>query len=669
MSNEVIEVGSNEEGDNRKPKRLRISRACANCRNAKLKCDGDTPACSPCRQQSKRCSYEATSKRRGLRSGYVRALELLWGLTFNEVDNAEAVAELLLGRLSKQDLATSADRSDVSSPASVVLDRWKQSTVSRRLDELLDECEEPNVGLGTGQGTGEIQQMQLAASAQWTMVSKVEHASNLQAYSNFSAYRSSTEQTSITAQQSSCPSSSRKIAETPSYARQLISLCFEHVQSWLPILDRHIILKTVFQCNSNSVSGISGDQAALWGLYAYTSATLNHMLENQSERNHARQNSRIFYTQAYSMLPLDSNDPIELGHIQCIVLIALTRFVSGAFIATSRLLKLAIDWIPQLSVRDKAQDALCRLYLAIFILDTVAAAKRQEIPTISFGSIEHHCEFREGVEEWQSWQGTSALEAQTTSLMPSDVPTRALSLLVLNARLLRPLNDRLRSKTADRFMTMVELTRWVEYIQQQDFDSSFMSALSGDAIGHTTLPPGFVCLRIIYTALCDPGYSHTGGIAAEHTDPILGHINPRLTMEDLTKLSNAPHAFDCFPLIVLLLPGMLPSAEGDPTVPYTNGAHTTGQRDFAITSTQESHHPLQRQARENAEEAHNIPEGISDMQEHSDRLLASLNRGTALNTELPDGHDPDSVPSFDSYSFPIDAPFLDFMDDLDERAA
>ena len=671
MSNEVIEVASNEEGDGRKAKRLRISRACAKCRHAKLKCDGESPTCSSCRQQNKRCSYEVSSRRRGLRSGHVRALELLWGLTFHEVENAEEVAERLLGRLSKQDLSTSTDRSDAAAPASVVLEVWKQSSVLRRLDELLDEREEHNTGLGSGSNAEDSQQIQLGTATKWSIVNKAADGPDLLNRSNHIPQHSKTEQNPSTVPQNICAARSTIPLEPPLYARELIDLCFEHVQSWLPILDRHIILKTAFQYASKPASENRGDRAALWGLYAYTSATLGHMLKDQNPRDDAQHNSSILYAQAFSMLPLDTDDAIELGHIQCAVLIALTRFVSGAYTATSRLLRLASEWMSEMAGEGKNQNTFSRLYLAIFVLETVAAAKRQGIPTTSFADIEDRCKIHEGVEEWQPWRGPYAMEAEALAPTPSDVPTRALSLLVLHARLLRYLNDRLRSQTTCLNLEKSQIHQWLDYIKRQAFDTSFTSALVGDAINYRTLPPGYVSLRIIYTALCDPAHLHTTATSGDDSYSTSdSELEPKLTLDDLKTLSTAPHAFECFPLIVLLLPSRVEQCAPGTTELIFDGAQDTVHRDYATSQGPATDGRAQAGEHQTVGEAKNMYQDISDIQQHSDRLLVSLTSGTTtLNNELPEGNDPDTGPSFDSYSFPSDAPFLDFMDDLDKRAA
>ncbi|KAG5766361.1 hypothetical protein H9Q72_005580 [Fusarium xylarioides] len=87
-----------------KPKRTRVnkhkrvSRACNYCQARKYRCNGSHPTCSRCSAIHYPCSYgpDTKNKKRGLTTGYARALELLWALVFTVVPNSKAVVQELL---------------------------------------------------------------------------------------------------------------------------------------------------------------------------------------------------------------------------------------------------------------------------------------------------------------------------------------------------------------------------------------------------------------------------------------------------------------------------------------------------------------------------------------------------------------------------------------------
>ncbi|ENH66320.1 Quinic acid utilization activator [Fusarium oxysporum f. sp. cubense race 1] len=135
-----------------KPKRTRVnkhkrvSRACDYCRARKHRCDGSHPTCSRCSAIHYPCSYGPDSKKRGLTTGYVRALELLWALVFTVVPNSKAVVQELL-----PDIQFSLDsRSRLVLNSRLVRDyetlrqAWDGSDIQEELDQLLSNIQQGN---------------------------------------------------------------------------------------------------------------------------------------------------------------------------------------------------------------------------------------------------------------------------------------------------------------------------------------------------------------------------------------------------------------------------------------------------------------------------------------------------------------------------------------------
>src|SRR5690606_4981241 len=99
------------------PKRRRVSRACDACRSAKDKCDGAKPRCQRCVTLRRQCTYLSPGKRRGIRTGYIRAIELALALLLESLPACEAV---LLRALAERgpDLAGALRDRDSSSSSS-----------------------------------------------------------------------------------------------------------------------------------------------------------------------------------------------------------------------------------------------------------------------------------------------------------------------------------------------------------------------------------------------------------------------------------------------------------------------------------------------------------------------------------------------------------------------
>lgn len=594
-----------DEGRSKRPaKRQRVARACVPCRYAKLRCDGQQPVCSTCGQLKKGCTYESVAKRRGLRSGYVRALELLWGLTFCEIENAESVVDQLLGRLSKQDLIASADRTDSHSAASEVLDRWKQSDISLHLEELLNEEDGPTNETGTREVYYRSQDLKTATDPNWVVIEK-KAAQGEQTGSgapltntNLQSNEPSPAVVQLLVEDDDDVSQGRP----PPYASQLLQLFLSHTQSWLPIIERHIMLKTSFQCQRKSSLAQHGDLAALQGIYAYASATLNHLLTDKENSQHAQKHSNTFYAQAYSMLPIDSDQPVEIGHVQCALLLSLTRLGTGIFKASWRLAKVAIHLLKEMAHQhgnNIDEDALSRVWLGCFVVDTISSSCLEHKPSMHFDDVVKWCQIDEnGVEEWQPWQPFGLSRNHDSHRKTTlEIPTHSVSLLMLQVKLLRILNRSLHHPSAGGIMTINDLEVWHHELTSCFLRTGLDSGFQNKDIDALKLPPSFLSLSIMYTSVFDK-ITRQGQDPNFATNwPTQGTNYPHLPNTTLQKLTQQCSFFKQLPALQLFhaeerLPGhdMLPSE-------YREQANCNQQQHQEETGCLSSTENLQRELR------------------------------------------------------------------------
>ncbi|CAG9950456.1 unnamed protein product, partial [Clonostachys rosea f. rosea IK726] len=82
------DIGGGSEDEGPVKKRLRVSRACDPCRRRKERCDGSQPTCQRCIKAGRPCSY-IPYRKRGLRTGYVRGIEILLGLLIHSSPGTE----------------------------------------------------------------------------------------------------------------------------------------------------------------------------------------------------------------------------------------------------------------------------------------------------------------------------------------------------------------------------------------------------------------------------------------------------------------------------------------------------------------------------------------------------------------------------------------------------
>ncbi|KAH7191527.1 hypothetical protein BKA60DRAFT_661794 [Fusarium oxysporum] len=127
-------------------KRKRVSRACNYCRIRKHRCDGTHPTCSRCSAIHQPCSYGSDTKKRGLPTGYVHALELLWSLVFTVVPNSTNIVKGLMSDI--QFSLDSRSRLVMENPyikdSETLKQAWDESGVQKQLDQLLSDIQESN---------------------------------------------------------------------------------------------------------------------------------------------------------------------------------------------------------------------------------------------------------------------------------------------------------------------------------------------------------------------------------------------------------------------------------------------------------------------------------------------------------------------------------------------
>ncbi|KAI9037820.1 uncharacterized protein KD926_011609 [Aspergillus affinis] len=221
ISAESIHSSGDDERTHR-GKRRRVSKACDRCRQGKLKCNGVRPQCDTCLKADKPCSYGIEIRRRGLRTGYVRALECLWGLILQSIDGSEDAIEKLIVTTAKQCFWARDDVRDVL--------RMQEQTAEPR-DKVVSE--------------------------------------NKSQDQNHRA-----PETSVLSQQTPPDA----FPELPQNPVQLLSRYSSLTHSWLPIVESHAVCRIFFAHGKTSgplgtTKRDSGDIAVLWAIFAVTSRT------------------------------------------------------------------------------------------------------------------------------------------------------------------------------------------------------------------------------------------------------------------------------------------------------------------------------------------------------------------------------------------------------------
>jgi hypothetical protein len=470
------EIRSNAAADDQasNPKRQRVSRACDSCRLKKDKCDGVQPVCSTCASLSRPCTYKANPKKRGLPTGYIRTLELLWGLVFCKIKGSEDVVRALLKAANMPShLSTMGKEAEGSD---TLLFSWKNSAVLRDVERMLTLLEQPEeeqdkdirangdsdspqdaegssvpssdtlewyIPEGLGDGRENLLASGPSPVKTPTILSntKIQSARNTRDSSTQTSLPSEDPRIPITHSPSQLSTNLQYPGGTPNYtprlpsnAWALIDIYFTYTQCWFPILEKHDILRTAFRHSEDdtpvTASSVgSGNYAALWAILALASiqeasiAATRQLLQASSDRPNPKQ----LYAIAKNLIPAEEALH-DIGHVQALLVLSLVKLgqqdwtaawlLVGQAVRISQCLRL--DCPPSVQPNNgdevKGSGRTKHVFLGCFALETLIAMQIGQAPSLRKSDLMRIGPINEdGLEEWHPWEDQTGLRPVESS--------------------------------------------------------------------------------------------------------------------------------------------------------------------------------------------------------------------------------------------------------------
>jgi hypothetical protein len=461
-----VEGRQNPEDTVSPSKRLRssrVSRACDQCRSKKDKCDGLQPTCSTCTLLNRSCSYKSNPKKRGVPTGYIRTLELLWGIIFSEVKGSEHVAQVLFRTKDIPNHLANMSRDGES--ANTYLSAWKNSAVLKDIEGLLQQPEgDPNTSNldGTerdpprsaetfGMLTPKLFEWHVSGDPQHFQDEIISHASigkrptttvlGITSSSTFKTCACGTQTDPEKRSLAKGPADNTRLTQPmkyqelgcsqlfsasplhlPSNAWRLFDIYFSYTHCWLPIIEKHDILRTAFRYNekdlhiSFSESG-SGDHAAMWAVLAIAAiqdASVTRRYNDGEFRGDWLAPDDL-YGIARSLIPSEEAG-FEIGHVQALLILSLIKFGrqdwTAAWIlvghATRMSLCLGLDHSPSAKTHIMTKELSSRgrhVFLGCVALETLISTQTGRLPQLRKDHIARIGFLEEdGLDEWQAWE-------------------------------------------------------------------------------------------------------------------------------------------------------------------------------------------------------------------------------------------------------------------------
>lgn len=498
-------------------KRQRISRACQPCRKSKLKCNGAKPRCATCSSAKRVCSYTPNPRRRGLKTGYVRALECLWALVFQNVANSETTVENLAKKAFQKGLRFREEDNNVDYSIPRLLEIWRSSRVQLLIDDALDASEDSDDENTKIHSEPDAHANLDVNTAEWSL--KDDAAESVPAFPREASPTIAPQKDSEKVQDNStnnpylfCEGSgvvldASSTPKPPVGSRELLDIFFSYTQSWLPIVERHSVFRTFYTLGKGPSPStgkvlLSGDHAVLWAILSYTSLRQLEKNDHQTSRNQAAR-CESMYEYARSLIPWAKPGETQLSYVQALLFLALYKYTTGEWSIAWRLTGQAIILAKELGVEQPqggGTDISQRVWLGCFTLDTMISAQRQRPPLLRESDIQYCCPLDDtGLDEWEPWRGRVSQSSDDTRTTPeTDKPTHALSILNRLIQLLCILNAELHSTSKESKSGIRQyLVNWQGEVQSQHISTIF----SNNPPQLDAIPTNFLNLFIVYIYL------------------------------------------------------------------------------------------------------------------------------------------------------------------------
>jgi hypothetical protein len=401
-------------------KRTRVSRACDQCRVAREKCDGGQPTCSTCLTSKRGCTYTTNPKKRGIQPGYIRVLELALATLFQQNADNERYLNDRLAREGLSSLLLSRD----SKESNKLHKQWRKTRFNRDVDTLLSggEPSRHDSDPSSPPGDGDNSDADEPTLAPLPTASMINETFNRALPYDLVTPRPPMQQVPALEEQSGRDA---LLIHLPLDSWKQIENYFTYTQCWLPICEKHDILKLSYSYPSTGMRlsfdmPDSGLHAELWSILAVASTYESG--NNSDPIGHSSQNSmtpKQLYDTARSLIPHELG-AFDLGHVKALLNLAIVSVAQSLAEAAWYLVGCAsrvLEIVDQVSLIPSTRRM--HVFGGCFVLDSMLALQLGRRPYFRKHDIEQLGRIDEdGLEEWQPWSGGTNAASMQQSRTP-----------------------------------------------------------------------------------------------------------------------------------------------------------------------------------------------------------------------------------------------------------
>ncbi|EME41485.1 hypothetical protein DOTSEDRAFT_73784 [Dothistroma septosporum NZE10] len=390
-----------------KAKRVRVSRACDQCRAGREKCDGAQPICHTCETQSRACTYNEQPKKRGIQPNYIRTLELTLAWILQHFPDSEARLSQLLPKTDEQPHRLISFKD--AAAAEALHTAWRNGIISRQIEQLLSG--------------NDIESPQAAGSSQ---VNNTAYRSPpLSVPSDTAAILSEQNQSGTTGdadvlyagQSRSSELTAHETLVLPHNSWKLLEHYFTFTQTWVPIIEKHDIMRLMYSYPSHGLSSEdarAAKHAELWSIMAWSAFSIG---------THSGTSFEMCHSVAKSLIP--AGDGIQLGHVKALLILGIIEIARDSFLAAWLTIGSAVRVLTHYQGGNGLEAGLGgtrtkHTVLAAFLLEQVVA-----LHSGANGHLKHRdvealgLLVEDGLEEWEPWTDPTAGSSSGSAKAPA----------------------------------------------------------------------------------------------------------------------------------------------------------------------------------------------------------------------------------------------------------
>lgn len=376
-------------------KRIRVSRACDQCRAGREKCDGNQPVCSTCENLDRACSYNEQPKKRGIQPNYIRTLELTLAWLFKQYPDSERCLSQLLPNADEETHRLLACRDAAASDR--LHATWRGCLVSRQIDQLLSgtDIEKPGETANEHRPNGRqapYQSPPLSAPSDASVLpTDVQGAIPLR------------HDTTPAIHEIRSPQAMKNdVLRLPRNAWALLDYYFSFTHTWLPISEKSDMLRTMYSYPTAGLprkEAISPEHTELWSIMAWSAHGVGSDIQSTD--------GEWFAGIARSLLP--RNRGFHLCHVKALLILGLIDLANQSWPSAWLTIGSAVRLLTYLtsqgsSATTSSQTRFQHTCMAAFLLESAVSSRTSALMHLrpdfiaASGSL-----LEDGLEEWSPW--------------------------------------------------------------------------------------------------------------------------------------------------------------------------------------------------------------------------------------------------------------------------